>query len=238
VLVLLGALALAAACKGDEQRPQTPDTPAVRAIDSTEALAFLAAVDQSEVQAGQIGTRRATNAEVRRFAQLVWREHAQSGRDVAELARQMNVDLRAAAPQSQMIANLRTTTQQALQALDRTPKGPGFDRAFLDSQVRAHQTLIRDLRRIAGDSGRLVAASLAPGGGVDVGVTGRPDTAAAAAAASQAVGRKPENPQDAAQMMIAKVQQHLDRARQLQTRLGTTSSPAPPSTAPAARRRS
>ncbi len=140
-----------------------------------------------------------------------------------------------------MITNLRTMSQQTIQALDRTPRGPGFDRAFLDSQIRAHQALIRDLRRIVSDSGRLVAASLAPGGGVDVGITGRPDTAAAASALSRAGGRKPENPQEAAQMTLTEVQQHLERAQQLQARLaggGSTSSPAPRDTAPAPRRRS
>jgi putative membrane protein len=237
LLVVVGALALAVACK-DDQRAPTSDTPAVRALDSTEVLAFLAALDQSEVQAAQIGTRRSADVEVRRFAQLMWREHAQAGRDVAELARQMNVDLRTAAPQSPMIASLRAMSQQTIQALDRTPRGPGFDRAFLDSQIRVHQALIRDLRRIVSDSGRRVAASLAPGGGVDVGVTGRPDTAASVSAMSRAGGRKPENPQEAAQMTLTEVQQHLERARQLQARLGATASPAPRSSAPAPPRRS
>jgi predicted outer membrane protein len=235
-VIAVSVAALAGACKGDEQPAATPDTPAARAMDSTEVLAFLAAVNQSEVQAGQVGTRRASDAEVRRFAQLLWREHAQSGRDVAELARQMEIDLRAATPPARMKANLDALSQQTSQLLDRTPKGPGFDRAFLDSQIRAHQALVQDLRRIVSDSGR-VAASLAPGGGVDVGVTGRPDTSAAAAA-SRAVNRKAENALDAAQIMLAQVQQHLERGRQLQARLGSTSSPAPRSSAPAARPRS
>ncbi|MFN2567229.1 MAG: DUF4142 domain-containing protein [Gemmatimonadaceae bacterium] len=218
-LLAAGALTLAGACGGDDAPRAAPDTPAAaREVDSTEALAFMAAVNQSEVQTAQIGTRRASDTEVRRFAQLLWREHAQWGRDIADLARQMEIDLRAAAPQSSMIANLRATTQQTTQLLDRTPRGPGFDRAYLDSQVRAHQALIRDLRRIVGDSGRRVAASLAPGGGVDVGVTGRPDTAARTA--SRPANRKAETALEAAQMMLAQVQQHLDRARQLQSRLG------------------
>ncbi len=218
-LLAVGTFALAGACGGDD-RPAAPDTPAAaRGMDSTEVLAFIAAVDQSEVQAAQLGTRRASNTEVRQFAQLLWREHAQSGRDVSELARQLEIDLRASGQASRVIANLRTTSQQAFEQLNRVPKGPGFDRAFLESQVRAHQALLQDLRRIVGDSSRRVSASLAPGGGVDVGVTGRPDPAEAAAAASRAANRKAENPDEAARMMLMRVQQHLERARQVQSRL-------------------
>jgi predicted outer membrane protein len=217
-LLVVGAFALAVAC-GDasEQRAPTSDT-AARALDSAQVLAFLTAVNQSQVQAAQGGTRRASDAEVRRFGQLLWREHAQLGRDVAELARQMEIDLRAAAPPERTIANLRAMSQQTSQLLDRTPRGPGFDRAFLDSQVRAHQALVQDLRRIVSDSGR-VPASLAPGGGLDVGVTPSSNAAGATTAARRLLDRRPETPQEAAQLMLARMQQHLDRARQFQARL-------------------
>ena len=219
-VIAASVIALAGACKGDnEQRAPAPDTSAARTMDSAQVLAFLAAINQSEVQVAQSGTRRASDAEVRRFGQLLWREHAQSGRDVAELARQMEIDLRAVAPPERMIANLRAISQQTSQLLDRTPRGPGFDRAFLDSQVRAHQALVQDLRRIVSDSGR-VAASLAPGGGVDVGITPSSNAAAGATAAARRLrDRSPETPQEAAQIMLARVQQHLDRARQIQSRL-------------------
>ena len=232
-------VAIAAACKSNEQKA-APDTPvAAPEVDSAEALAYLAAVDQAEVQAGQIGTRRASSSAVRQYAQLLWREHAQSGRDVAELARQLEIDLRAAAPQSRLIADLRTRSEQTVQQLNRTPKSAEFDRLFLDSQVRAHQAVLQDLRRIIGDSSRRVSATLAPGGGIDVGVTGRVDAAAAAAAANRAANRKAENALDATRMMLGQVQQHLERARQLLANPNAaTASPPPPSTAPAARRRS
>ena len=215
------ALVLAGACKGENKpRPAAPDTTAAREVDSTQVLAYLAAIDQSEVQAAQIGARRASDSEVHRFAQLLWREHAQSGRDLAQLARQLEIDLRSV-PATPMMSNLQAMSQQTTQLLNRTPKSPAFDRAYIDSQVRAHQAALQDLRRILSDSGR-VSASLAPGGGVDVGIIpGRSDTSAAtAAAAKRAANRKAETPREAAQMMLAQVQQHLDRARQLQSKLG------------------
>jgi predicted outer membrane protein len=238
LLLFAGAVAaLAGACKGaNEQR--APDTPTAREVDSTEALAYLAAVNQAEVEAAQRGARRANTTEVRRFAQLMWREHAQAGRDVAELARQMELDLRNAAPQSSLVANVRSMGQQTTQQLDRIPRSPEFDRAYVESQVRAHQAVLQDLRRILGDSSRRVSASLAPGGGVDVGVTGRPDTADAAAAARRSANRKAENAQEAVRMTLTRVQQHLDSARKIQAWLGgARSSPPAPSSARAPRRR-
>ena len=220
-LLAAAALAAAGACKGEtKQRAPAPDTPAVRELDSTQVLAYVAAVDQGEVQAAQIGARRASNTEVHQFAQLLWREHAKSGRDLAELARQMEIDLRAV-PASPMIAKVQAMSQQTTDLLNRTPKSAAFDRAYIDSQVRAHQAVLQDLRRILSDSGR-VSASLAPGGGVDVGIIpGRSETAATTAAtAKRAANRKAETPREAAQMMLAQVQQHLDRARQLQSKLG------------------
>jgi predicted outer membrane protein len=213
---------LAGACGDDASDQRPPDTPTVRAVDSTEALAFMAAVDQSEVQTAQIGTRRANATEVRLFAQLMWREHAQSGRNIAELARQMEVDLRSAAPQSPMIANLRTTSQQTAQRLGNMSRSAEFDRAYVESQVRAHQALIQDLRRIVG-SGQASDTSIAPGGGVDVGITGRPDVLAAGATADarRAANRRPETARDAARIMLAQAQQHLARARQMQAQLAS-----------------
>jgi predicted outer membrane protein len=219
-LLVVSVLALTVACGGaNDQRP--PDTPAAREVDSTEVLAFLAAVDQTEIDAAQRGARRANTTEVRRFAQLLWREHAQSGRDLAELARQWELDLRTAAPQSRLIANLRAMGQQTTQLLDRTPRSAEFDRAYIESQVRGHQAVLQDLRRIvAADSARRANASVAPGGGVDVGVTGRIDAADSAAAARRATRRKAENAQEAVRIMLARVQQHLDSARRLQAWLG------------------
>jgi predicted outer membrane protein len=219
LLPAVGVLALAVACGGDTKEQRAPDTPVARAVDSTEALAYMAAVDQSKIEAAQRGARRASDTEVRQFAQLLWREHARSGREVAELARQLELDLRAAAQRSPMVANVRTMSQQTTQLLDRIPRSVEFDRTYIDSQVRAHQAVLQDLRRIVAGSGQIVAAGVAPGGGVDVGVTPSATAAGATAAARRLRDRRPETSQEAAQMMLARVQQHLDRARQIRSRL-------------------
>jgi hypothetical protein len=88
------------------------------------------------------------------------------------------------------------------QRLASTPKGPEFDRVYIDGQVQAHQIVLENLQRIAGTPGAPAAAPARPPGGA-----GRDTTQGAM------------SPQQAAQTMITHVQRHLDSARQIQTRL-------------------
>ena len=211
------ALAMSAACGGDANEQgaatDTTGTPTVGAaaggasasgeVNPTEAVAFMAAVDQSEVQAAQVAVDKATNREVRQFAQMMQREHSRSSHEIGELAKRLNVSLEASAQQGHMVQNLQQMSQQMSQQLNSTPKGPEFDRVYIDGQVQAHQTVLENLQRIAGGAAAGGAAPAQPPGGA-----GRDTTHGAA------------TPQQAAQTMIPKVQQHLERARQIQGRLG------------------
>jgi putative membrane protein len=212
------ALVLSAACGGDanEQGAATDTSGAGAAtaagdvgasnVNPQEAVAFMAAADQSEVQAAQVAEQKATNPQVRQFAQKMQREHSKSSHEIGELARRMNVDLQASTQQGQMVQSLQQMSQQMSQQLNATPKGPEFDRVYMDGQVQAHQTVLENLQRIAGSAGNPGAApSPTPGGAV------------------QETAQGMANPQQAAQKMITHVQQHLDEARQIQSRLSSGS---------------
>jgi putative membrane protein len=218
-LIAVG-LAVSAGCGGgdDAQQGAAADTGAMAVgaaggdvnasgnVAPTEAVAFMSAANMAEVQAAQVAENKATNSEVRQFAQLMQREHSAAARQVGELANRMNVNLEAAGGQGQMVQNLQQMAQQMMQQLNSAPRGQQFDRAYIDGQVQAHQAVLENLQRIAGGTG-------APGGPAPTptqtpGGAGRDTTQGAA------------TPQQAAQMMIPKVQQHLERARQIQSRLG------------------
>ena len=222
------SLVLAWACGGEANKPgaATPDSStttastaagdvnAPRGVSPTEAVAFMAAADQSEVHAAQIAMRKATNAEVRQFAQQMNREHSKAAHDDSELAKKLNVDLRASGNQGDMVKSVQSMAQQTEQKLNSTPKGKEFDRVYMDSQVQAHQSVLENLQRIAASGGGT------PGG---TGATGAGATAAAqpTKGASGTATGVPSTPQEAAQKMIPHVQQHLDKARQIQSKLGT-----------------
>jgi putative membrane protein len=209
-------VAFLAGCGGDanEQGAATPDSasqPTVGAapgdvggdVNPQEAIAFMAMANQSEVQAAQVAIDKATNAQVRQFAQKMRTEHSQADRQIGQLAQRMNVTLDTAqAQQGQMVASLRQMSQQMSQQLNSTPKGAQFDRVYMDGQVQAHQAVLENLQRIAGTSGGAGATPAPPPGGA-----GRDTTQAAA------------TPQQAAQQMIPHVQQHLEEARRIQARL-------------------
>ena len=211
--LITGAVAFLAACGGDanEQGAATPDTaqPTVGAaagdvggtVNPQEAIAFMAAANQSEVQASQVAVNKATDSEVRRFAQRMQTEHSRSAREIGQLAQQMNINLEAAGQQGPMVASLQQMSQQMSQQLNTTPKGQQFDRVYMDGQVQAHQAVLENLQRIAGTSGGTAPASPTPPGGGDT---------------TQVAG----SPQQAAQKMIPHVQQHLEEARRIQGRLG------------------
>jgi predicted outer membrane protein len=103
-----------------------------------------------------------------------------------------------------MVQSLQQMSQQMSQQLNATPKGPEFDRVYIDGQVQAHQAVLENLQRIAGSAG-------------NTGVSPTPGTA------GQDTTQGAMSPQQAAQKMIPHVQQHLDEARQIQSRLSSGS---------------
>lgn len=213
--LMAAALAGFAACGGDanEQGAATIDTSTgtvgaaagdAGSVNPREAVAFMATADQSEVQAAQVAIDKATNPQVREFAQTMQREHSQSARQVGQLATQMNLET--TAEQGQMVEQLRQMAQRTSQQLNSTPRGAEFDRVYMQSQVEAHQMVLDNLQRIAGTTGTTGATGVTP--------------SQPAAGAAHDTAHVPTSPQQAAQMMIPKVQQHLERARQIQSQLG------------------
>jgi putative membrane protein len=213
------AVTFLAACGGDanEEGAATPDSAGQATVGAApgdvagasvapqEAIAFMAAANQSEVQAAQVAVDKATDREVRQFAQKMRTEHSKSAQEVGELARRMNVSLDTSAQgqQGQMVASLRQMSQQMSQQLNSTPKGSQFDRVYIDGQVQAHQAVLENLQRIAGTSGATGA----------VGATG-------ATGAARDTTQAAASPEQAAQKMIPHVQQHLEEARRIQAKLG------------------
>jgi putative membrane protein len=214
--IVTPALAALMACGGDanEEGAATDTTGAAATaagdigasgggVSPQEAVALMATANQTEIQAAQVAVEKATDAQVRQFAQKMQREHSQSAREIGELATRMNVDLQSSSQQGQLVQSLRQMSEQMSQQLNSTPKGPDFDRAYIDGQVQAHQAVLESLQRIAGSTGASGATPPPPAG---------TDTTQAAS-----------SPQQAAQKMIPRVQQHLDEARQIQTRLSSGS---------------
>jgi putative membrane protein len=207
------ALAIAAvvmsACAGGDDRAGTDTTAATSAsggdvspgganasMSPAQQLGFVSAVDRAEVEEGEVARTKATNAQVRQFAQRMVTEHSSHMRQTGELAQQVNAGTDQPAPD-----DLRQMHEQTMQRLNSIPKGAAFDSAYINAQVLAHQTALQRLQAQLGASGTATGA------------TGTSDTSAAGAGQVQQY----------LQATARTVQQHLEAAQQIQQRLSGTS---------------
>jgi putative membrane protein len=140
-------------------------------------FATLASVNKAEVDAGSLARERVSDPSVRAFAGDMVREHTELQRQADQLAAKLEL-----APQP-----LADDTVQARAAAAETTlnaaQGAAFDRAYLRSQIDAHDNAVRMLRSAQGAAANPELKALIRG-------------------------------------TVPKVQQHLQRARDLQRRLG------------------
>ncbi|OWW21486.1 DUF4142 domain-containing protein [Noviherbaspirillum denitrificans] len=115
------------------------------------ATAFRAGL--AEVQLSQLALQKASNAEVRAFAQRMVDEHTQANAQITSLAQQEGTTL-PTAPSAE---------QQAVATELSGFTGPDFDEAFMDANVIAHVKTVRLFRRQAQQGQDAAVKSFAAG---------------------------------------------------------------------------
>jgi len=93
----------------------------------------------AEVQLGRLALQRATNPDVKSFAQMMVTEHEQSNRDLAPIARTLGVE------QPRRIDAKHETMVNRLSKL----RGAEFDREFMKTMVASHQDAVMQVRSMA-----------------------------------------------------------------------------------------
>jgi putative membrane protein len=93
----------------------------------------------AEVQLGQLGVQKATNADVKTFAQKMIDDHTQANTQLQQLASQKGVTL----PTDLSMMHKHASTQ--LSKLS----GAEFDRAFMDQMVMDHQKVVAEFDRVS-----------------------------------------------------------------------------------------
>lgn len=157
---------------------------------SAQTLGTVVAVHASEVGMGQLGQEKATNAEVRQFAQRIMQEH----QSFLERSQQLSMQADTAQADRQLV-QMADSTMRRLRAM---PRGAAFDTAFVNAQVAAHEGALQRLDQMTGMSGQTGAAA-----GTDT-----------------AAGASSQNPADYVRASRQAIQAHLEAARQLQQQLG------------------
>ncbi len=235
-MTLAMATSVMAACARDEGEVATGDSATLSQtaggdvagsmLSPAAVTAFLSTVNQGEIEAGQLAQEKATNAQVRQFAQMMVTDHRQAenqgsgqgatGTQSDSAARQPGA---ATQPGSTAGAqgNLATVTadmhakhQQLMTTLRNTARGRGFDSTYMAAMVTGHQEVLQQLQQMRS------GLSNAAGGATPMDTGTRSTTGTTQPAGTPSSGNMQSQVETAVQM----VQRHLDRAQEIQRALG------------------
>lgn len=139
-LAAFGAL-LAAACSPQVEEPATPAEPmteptpaAALASDQTSLIPAAAIGDMYEIRAADIALAKSQNAEVRRLAEMIKADHTDASNKFKAL-------VPTAAPGVTLPTALDAKHQGLIDQLNAAPAA-GFDMAYIDQQIAAHNEAI------------------------------------------------------------------------------------------------
>jgi putative membrane protein len=106
-------------------------------------LYVLHAANMSEMDQARIAQKKAQNARVKRFASMMLKEHGEAdarGSDVAKKAR-------ASLAPSDVSNRLESDSKQMTSTISAEKDGKDFDRAYIESQVKAHRAVLDSIDR-------------------------------------------------------------------------------------------
>jgi putative membrane protein len=109
-------------------------------------VALLDEANAADSASGAYAISKATNAEVKAFAKLMMGEHHALRAQGQQLAQRLNVT-----PELPADDPLKPAAQSEMTALKAAPKGPQFDRTYIDQEVGIHEAVL-DLAAKAHDA--------------------------------------------------------------------------------------
>jgi putative membrane protein len=131
------ALALAACASNSTSDMAATGSPSeASAVQPMSAMDYVAAAGESdlfEIQSSQIALRKAQNADVRAFAQMMIDHHTQTSADLMAAARQAGLN-----PPAPSLSQEKSARVGALESTPAT----GFDALYMREQVTGHQAAL------------------------------------------------------------------------------------------------
>jgi len=124
VLVLAGSLLLPAAAFA-------------QGINDAQIAKIVVTANQVDVDAGRLAASKATNPEVKKFAQTMVTDHTGVNKQAVDLATKLGVK-----PEDNDTAKSLASGGQANLANLKTLKGKEFDKAYVDHEVAYHQAVL------------------------------------------------------------------------------------------------
>jgi putative membrane protein len=134
-----GDTASTGAVSATDTAANAPAAPASGALTDANIVALLDEANKADSSAGAAAVAKATSPGVKQFAKLMMSEHHELRQAGQELAKKVNLT-----PEPPANDPLAPLAQQEMSALESTPKGPQFDRAYIDQEVAVHKA-VKDL---------------------------------------------------------------------------------------------
>ncbi len=115
----------------------TPAPPPKGGLTDSNIVAILDEANKADSAAGALALKKATRPDVKAFAKLMMAEHHALRAAGEALAKQLNVTPKP--PEHDPLAGYVRNEAATLQ---KTPKGPDFDRTYIDNEVSVHQAVL------------------------------------------------------------------------------------------------
>lgn len=115
----------------------TPVKPAEKALTDAEIVAVTSTANKGEIEMAEIATKNATNPEVKNFAAMMITQH----RDMESKGKALATKAKITPADSEASARLKSNVDTTVSAL-KTQKGKEFDKAYMESQVKAHRDVL------------------------------------------------------------------------------------------------
>jgi putative membrane protein len=115
----------------------TPAQPPKGGLTDSNIVAILDEANKADSAGGALALKKATRPDVKAFAKLMMAEHHALRAAGEALAKQLNVTPKP--PEHDPLAGYVRNEAATLQ---KTPKGPDFDRTYIDNEVSVHQAVL------------------------------------------------------------------------------------------------
>lgn len=160
--ILGGALVLSfavAACSADTtdttaaNRDQAVGTAGNTNANTTADREFVQkqlAMGQHEIQLGQLAQQKGSHAEVKRFGEMMVRDHRMAGDELKQISSKLATGTSGSAADA--ADDVRDDHKDAMEDLNGVT-GRDFDRKYIDQMIDDHEKAVNDLERISGNGG-------------------------------------------------------------------------------------
>lgn len=108
-----------------------------KAVNDAQIASIVVTANQVDIDAGKLAASRATNPEVKKFAELMITDHTGVNKSAVDLATKLKVT-----PEDNPTSQSLKSGGDANVAKLKTLKGAEFDRAYVDHEVDYHQAVL------------------------------------------------------------------------------------------------